>query len=196
MKRALIYRLWRRLRAPHSPMHAAATAAAWKAGTSAGGASQSKAQQLAWPVSKRKLLAPIVGRPHPGFFMRYIMVGVFGRAAAWGLSWVGLGLFWASLSHFAGIYCLLEAIVANLADCLQKCNVKKTKTYILDSALGPKLNPEINKTRFRSCVLFLTALGSVSAPLRDSKIGSEFLKTLGPKWNHFRTFGGSPPQQA
>ena len=43
------------------------------------------------------------------------MVGVFDWAA-WGLSWVVLGVFWAYLSRLAGIYCLLEAILASLAD--------------------------------------------------------------------------------
>ena len=50
--------------------------------------------------------------------MGYIMVGVFGWAA-WGLSWVALGLFWDYLSHLT-IYCLLEAILANLATFLNK----------------------------------------------------------------------------
>ena len=55
-----------------------------------------------------------VDRPHCGVFMGYIMVGVFGWAAR-GPSWVILGQFWAYLRYLAGICCLLEAILANLA---------------------------------------------------------------------------------
>ena len=60
-----------------------------------------------------------VDRPHHGSFMGYIMLGVFGQAA-WGLSWVVLGLFLAYLNNLAGIYCLLEAIFVNLANLFER----------------------------------------------------------------------------
>ena len=51
------------------------------------------------------------GAPAPWLFH-----GMYHGEYAWGLSWVVLGMFVANLSHLAGIYCLVEAILANLAD--------------------------------------------------------------------------------
>ena len=105
-----------------------------------------------------------------------------------GLSWVVLGLFWAHLSHLAGIYCLLEAIMANLAE--------KLKSFETFSIFGAQHWPRISQIPFHFWVQFGMASGSISGPIQDPTIQPDSLTKLGSKWDHFRTFIGSPPQEA
>ena len=59
------------------------------------------------------LVGPVLGHLGPVLGLSWAILGHVGPFL--GLSWVVLSLFWAYVSHLAGIYCLLEAILANLA---------------------------------------------------------------------------------
>ena len=101
-----------------------------------------------------------------------------------GLSWFVLGLFWAYLSHLAGIYRLPEAILANLADLFVKSAMflKNTKYDLWTWFWGPKFAQKSTiPVQFFGTTFDYFGLSFGTRPTLDPKIGPESLKASGPK---------------
>ena len=124
-----------------------------------------------------------------GFFMGYIMVGIIGWAA-WGLSWVVLDLFWDYLSHLAGIYSLLRAISANLADVFWENYDSSLRCCIFGIPTQKSIRfSSMFRSNFHGFGLHFK---THSRP--QTLVWPRSRRKSDRNWDHFPTFVRSPPQ--